>query len=167
MDLPLREKTWMRRGGGIAAWIVVTVIIAGCDASRQADAKARAAMNAAISAEQPGNYFIGRRMYKNDYKMWGWVREPRKPWKTAQLVMFNEQRTLAPDRAREDLGSDNNYEYRLKGYFSGEMVYEPASNRFYPEFVLESYELINTSPANIYRQRRQLDPSVRLLQQPL
>ena len=31
------------------------------------EAPARAAMNAAIRAEAPGDYFIGRRMYKSDY----------------------------------------------------------------------------------------------------
>jgi hypothetical protein len=152
---------------GIVALAVAAGLLTGCDATRRADAEARAAMNAAIRAEPPGDYYIGRRMYKNEYKMWGWVREPGKPWKSARLVMFNEQRTLAPDRARENLGSDNNHEYRLKGRFSGETVYEPASNRFYPEFVLESYELISTSPPNIYQQRRQLNPEVRLLQPPL
>ena len=36
-------------------------------------------------------------------------------------------------------------------YVSGETVYEPASNGFYPEFVLKKYELISTNPAPILR----------------
>ena len=32
------------------------------------EAPAQAAMAAAIRAEQPGNYFVGRRMFKKDYK---------------------------------------------------------------------------------------------------
>ena len=107
------------------------IVLAGCE-SIDTGAASRAAMNEAIRKEPAGNYFIGRRMYKVDYKVWGWVREPGKPWNTAKLVMLNEQRMLAPDRARNKLGSDNNYEYRLTGYFSGETVYEPASNGFYP-----------------------------------
>ena len=71
-------------------------------------------------------------MYKKDYKMWGWVREPGQPWKTSKLVMLNEQTRLAPDRVRGTLGDDNNHEYRLQGRFTGKTVYEPASDRFYP-----------------------------------
>ena len=89
------------------------------------------------ASEPPGDYWIGRRYYKNVYKFWGYVRRPGQPWSTAQLVMMNEQQKLAPDRAGEPLGSDNNYEYKLYGDFSGESVYEPASNSIYPEFVLE------------------------------
>ena len=131
------------------------------------EAPARAAMNAAIRAEATGDHFIGRRMYKSDYKMWGWVREPGRPWKTAQLVMLNEQTKLAPDREAGKLGSDNNYEYRLSGRFSGDTVYEPASDRFYPEFLLTGYELINTKPTGIYVTNRQEDPDIRIIMAPV
>jgi hypothetical protein len=131
------------------------------------EAPARAAMNAAIRAEAPGDYFIGRRMYKSDYKMWGWVREPGKPWTTAQLVMLNEQTKLAPDREAGKLGTDNNYEYRLRGRFIGDTVYEPASDKFYPEFILTGYELLNTNPTGIYITNRQEDPDIRIIMAPV
>lgn len=131
------------------------------------EAPARAAMNAAIRAEAPGDYFVGRRMYKSDYKMWGWVREPGKPWTSAQLVMLNEQAKLAPDREGGKLGTDNNYEYRLRGRFSGDTIYEPASDRFYPEFVLAGYELLNTKPTGIYITNRQEDPDIRIIMPPV
>jgi len=131
------------------------------------DAPARAAMAAAIRAEQPGNYFVGRRYYKKDYKMWGWLRKPGQPWKSSQLIMMNENTKLAPDREGGTLGTDNNYEYRLEGRFTGGQVYEPASNRFYPEFVLTGYQVISTAPPNIFKDRRALDPKVRLLTPPL
>jgi hypothetical protein len=130
------------------------------------DAPARAAMAAAIRAEQPGNYFIGRRMHKKDYKMWGWVREPGQPWKTAKLVMMNEQTRIAPDRVRGKLGDDNNFEYRLQGRFTGETVYEPASDRFYPEFLLTDFEVLNTKPGPIYSDKRQENPEIRLIMPP-
>ncbi len=142
------------------------IILAGCETVDTGSAD-RARMNAAIQAEPAGSYFVGRRMYKKDYKIWGWVREPGKPWKTAKLVMLNEQRKLAPDREQNSIGTDNNYEYKLNGYFSGETVYEPASNRFYPEFIFLGGEVISASPANIYQQKRQSEPSVRMLQAPL
>ena len=61
--------------------------------------------------------------------------------------MLNENQKLAPDREQMNFGCDNNYEYKLYGRFSGDKVYEPASNGVYPEFVLKGYELISTNPA--------------------
>ncbi len=138
----------------------------GCETTGSMDS-GNAAMNAAIRAEQPGDYFVARRMYKKDYKVWGWIREPGRPWKSAKLVMLNEQRMLAPDRAANKLGMDNDYEYTLKGGFSGQMVYEPASDGFYPEFVLQGAEVRSVSPPNIYKQKRQNKPEVRILQPPV
>ena len=103
------------------------------------------------AAEPPGDYYIGRRYYKPVYKFWGYVCRPGQPWSTAQLVMMNEQQKLAPDREVAKLGSDNNYEYKLIGGFSGDRVYEPASNSIYPEFVLKDYELISRNPPPIFR----------------
>jgi len=131
------------------------------------DAPARAAMNAAILTENPGDYFIGRRMFKTDYKMWGWIREPGKPWTTSRLVMLNEQKKLAPDRTQGKIGLDNNYIYRLRGKFSGDKIYEPASDRFYPEFVLEGYELISTKPEPIYVTNDQEKPDIRIILKPV
>ena len=154
------------RSACFAALAAITLFQNACQ-TVDTQAPARAAMNAAIRAEAPGDFFIGRRMYKSDYKMWGWVREPGKPWTTARLVMMNEQTKLAPDREAGKLGSDNNYEYRLSGRFSGDTVYEPASDQFYPEFVLAGYELINTKPTGIYITNRQEDPSIRIIMAPV
>ena len=105
-----------------------------------------------IQAEPPGDYFVGRRYFKGSvFKFWGYVRKPGQPWNTAQLVVFNEKEKLSPDRERLSFGSDNNYEYRLYGNFSGQTVYEPASNGFYPEFILQKYELISTNPPPIFK----------------
>ncbi len=139
---------------------------AGCEAIDAPDKVARAAMTAAINTEPEGDYFIGRRYYKVDYKFWGWVRKPRQPWTMAKLVMLNEHEKLAPDRALGKLGSDNNSEYKLFGTFSGETVYEPASNGFYPEFLLKGYELVSATPANIFRLKSATDPSKRIILQP-
>ena len=145
--------------------LLTALAFSGCE-TIDTEGPARAAMNEAIRAEPPGNYYIGRRMYKQDYKVWGWIREPGQPWKTAKLVMFNEQKTLAPDRAQDRIGYDNNFEYKLTGYFSGQTVYEPASDTIYPEFVLQSYEVKGVNPPNIYQTKRQNDPSVRILMPP-
>jgi len=148
------------------AAVLLAATFTGCE-TIDVDAGPIAAMNAAIANEPPGDYFVGRRMYKQDYKMWGWVREPGKPWKTARLVMLNEQTKLAPDREAGKLGTDNNYEYRLTGSFSGGLVYEPASDQFYPEFLLKGYEVKDPAPARIYSTKRQEDSAVRILATPL
>ncbi|MEI6081812.1 MAG: hypothetical protein WCR44_05205, partial [Verrucomicrobiota bacterium] len=72
---------------------ILLLAIAGCETPIvYQSSQDRAAITAAIAKETPGNYFIGRRFYKVDYKMWGWVRKPGEPWKQSQLVMFNEQK---------------------------------------------------------------------------
>jgi hypothetical protein len=80
--------------------------------------------------------------------------------------MLNEQKKLAPDRTQGKIGLDNNFIYRLNGKFSGDTVYEPASDRFYPEFVLEGYELISTKPEPIYVTNDQEKPDIRIIMKP-
>ncbi len=109
-----------------------------------------AAATAAIQRETPGDYYIGRRYYKPQYKFWGYIRRPGQPWSTAQLAMVNEHQKLAPDREQNNLGGDNGYEYKLFGTFSPDKVYEPASNGFYPEFILKDYQLVSTNPPPIF-----------------
>src|SRR5438132_12514258 len=135
------------------------LLLSGCETMPQGIQQARIEMAQHIAAEPTGDYFIGRRYYKPDYKFWGYVRRPGQPWSTAELVMLNEKQKLAPDRERLDFGSDNNYEYKLYGYFSGDKVYEPASNGIYPEFVLKGYELISTNPPPIFQSQIRRRPS--------
>ena len=135
----------------VVALLTLTVLGA-CQTTDSGNSRAsRTQLLNDIRNEPAGNYFVGRRYYKLDYKFWGFVRKPNQPWSTAQLVMLNEQQKLAPDRATGKIGSDNNYEYKLYGSFSPDKVYEPASNGFYPEFLLEKYELISTNPPPIFK----------------
>ncbi len=145
------------------------LLLAGCETDRnfQGIQSSRLAMIESIKTEDPGDYYIGRRYYKQDYKFWGYVRRPGQPWSTAQMVMLNEQTKLAPDREQGHMGSDNGYEYKLSGDFSGETVYEPASNGKYPEFVLKGYELRSISPGQIFKTPGALDPARRVIARPL
>ena len=137
----------------LAAEILLGLFVfTGCETMPSGIQQARVSAAQRILTEEPGDYFIGRRYFKGSvFKFWGYVRKPGQPWKTAQLVVLNEKEKLAPDREIRNFGSDNNYEYKLYGYFSGQTVYEPASNGFYPEFVLKRYELISQNPAPIFR----------------
>src|SRR6266550_4220842 len=123
----------------------------GCETLPQGIQQAKIEMAQRIAAEPAGDYFIGRRYYKPDFKFWGYVRRPGQSWSEAQLVMLNEKEKLAPDREQLSFGSDNNYEYKLTGEFTGQTVYEPASNGFYPEFLVKKFELISTSPPPIFK----------------
>lgn len=141
--------------------------LTGCETTNSTTAHVSPSVAATIAREPQGNYYIGRRYYKRDYKMWGWVRRPGEPWKNSQLVMMNENTKIVPDREAASIGSDNNYEYRLEGRFTGGKIYEPASNSFYPEFVFTGAQVVSTTPPNIFGDRRALDPKVRLLTPPL
>ena len=142
---------------GLVGCKVFEPIISVCDSTNT---------QRAIVRDGPESYFIGRRMYKVDYKIWGWIRKPRERWGNAKLAILNEQTCLAPDRKQNRIGFDNNHEYSLRGYFSGQTVYEPASNQFYPEFVLLKADLLSVAPTNIYRYKEQLNPNCRLLVTP-
>lgn len=155
----------LRRGAVLLFFSITLGSFSGC-ATADPNEQSRQTMLAGIAAEPPGDYFIGRRYYKVDYKFWGYVRRPGQSWSTAKMVMLNENQKLAPDRELGKLGSDNNYEYKLLGEFSGDVVYEPASNGMYPEFVLKGYELKTVTPAKIYKTPAAYDPQRRVIAKP-
>ena len=134
------------------------LLLVGCQTTEDQFGQSQTLLNRTIAGEPPGNYFVGRRFYRKNFFFWGYIRQPRQPWSSAKLVMMNEQKMLAPDRQANKAGVDSNYEYRLQGYFSEQTVYEPASNSFYPEFVLTSYKLISDHPPEIFRDPKAMDP---------
>ena len=112
----LNPQPTMKHAAPFLLALLGLVLLSGCQTEEEKAATAtRTAMNDAIKNEPPGNYYIGRRYYKVDYKFWGYIRKPGQPWSTAKLVMMNEQKMLAPDRAKGTLGSDHGYEYKLSG----------------------------------------------------
>jgi hypothetical protein len=157
---------------GVFGLLVFGTLGSGCQTGpfNKEMATKRLQMEQLMALEKPGPTFIGRRYYKNDYKVWGYIRRPTEKWSQAQLVMLNENKTLAPDRALNAIGTDNGYEYQLWGRFSGDKVYEPASNRVYPEFVLDKAELRDDRPGPIFKDskalRRALDPEARYFPAP-
>ncbi len=120
--------------------------------------------NAAIASEPPGDFYYGRRYYIEKTRFWGYVRKPRQSWDKAKLVMFREDKKLAPDRLPEAgpegrrYGFDNNHEYRLNGYYTGREAYDPNSNQFLPEFMLTGYETVNRNPGWLFRPDDRYDP---------
>ena len=161
--LRTRCKTQIRKGRWslrIFLGLLLLVGLASCVAVPTTPRMSSGARAQEIANEEPGDYFIGRRYFTGNYRFWGYVRRPGQPWSTAVLVMLNENKKLAPDRSQlgpgtdrsyeGNVGFDNNYEYRLEGYFSGDKVYELVSNRVYPEFVLTGYQLRSIHPPPIF-----------------
>lgn len=150
--------------------LAAALFLGGCVSQPQGIQQSRIDLAARIQSEPQGDYWIGRRYFKPVYKFWGYVRRPGQPWSSSKMVMLNEKQKLAPDRAQNAIGSDNNYEYKLYGDFSGDTVYEPASNGMYQEFVLKNYELISASPPPIFRSqyngRAQAASSVTTIERP-
>jgi hypothetical protein len=135
----------------IVLGIVLLLFIAACATSPVgAPLTESAEVSDQIAQEKPGDYYIGRRVYSPPFAIWGYVRSPRQGWRTAKLVIFNEKYAFAPDRARNQIGSDTGSEYRLYGYFSGDQIYDAAAGRFCPEFVLRRAELISSNPVPIW-----------------
>src|SRR5436305_14191667 len=81
-----------------------------CETVPQGIQQARLEMAQNIAAEPAGDYFIGRRYYKSDYKFWGYVGRTGQPWSTAEVVMLNEKQKLPPDSERVDAGRNNSHD---------------------------------------------------------
>lgn len=111
---------------------------------------------AKIAAEPRGDFYYGRRYYVKKTRFWGYLRKPGQPAKSGKLVIFNEAKKLAPDRFPETgsgerrYGFDQNYEYRIDGYYTGRTLYEPNSNQFLPEFMLTSYKALDRDPGWLF-----------------
>ena len=102
-----KERSKMHRAARILLSIVILLgafALTSCESVPSGIQESRVAMTQQIQSEPPGNYFIGRRYYKRDYKIWGYVRRPGQPWTSAQLVMLNEKKKLAPDREHLNFG---------------------------------------------------------------
>ncbi|MEM1294963.1 MAG: hypothetical protein AAGH89_06325 [Verrucomicrobiota bacterium] len=110
------------------------------------------ARNTQIAGETRGDYYYGRRYWLEGTRFWGFLREPGQPWHEAKLVMMNESVKHTPDRLPEvnpggkAFGYDHNYEYRIRGRYTGKRVYDPNSNQVLPEFLLTEFELISNRP---------------------
>lgn len=113
--------------------------------------------DATIAGEATGDFYYGRRYFVEKTRFWGYLRQPQQPWSRAKLVIFKEQKKTNPDRLPEDApegqryGFDNNYEYRIRGYFTGKENYEPNSNQFLKEFMLTGYEVVDRNPGWLFR----------------
>lgn len=119
--------------------------------------------NAGIASEPSGDFYYGRRYFVEKTRFWGYLRQPRQPWSRAKLVVMREGQKHTPDRMSEDgpagqrYAYDNNYEYRIRGRYTGEQCYEPNSNQFLPVFQLTGYELLERQPGWLFQPNDRYD----------
>jgi hypothetical protein len=120
--------------------------------------------NASIASEATGDFFYGRRYYVQKTRFWGYLRKPRQSTSNAKLVIFREDRKHNPDRLPETgppgarYGFDNNFEYKIRGNYTGETGYDPNSNQFLPVFRLTGYEVANRNPGWLFSPSDHYDP---------
>ena len=123
----------------------------------KSDCQALQEREAAIAAEQPGDYYIGRRYYIPYTRLWGYLRRPGESWRTAKLVMMDEHTIHQPDRGPEPplkhavFGTDDNVEYAITGKFTGKQAYEPSTNLVLPLFRATSYRVLNRKPGFLFK----------------
>jgi len=112
---------------------------------------------AQIASEPTGDFYYGRRYFVEKTRFWGYLRKPRQAANRGQLVIFREDRMKNPDRLPENgpagqrYGFDHNYEYRIRGNYTGRKAYDPNSNQFLPEFMLTGYEVVDRNPGWLFR----------------
>ncbi|MGJ8676954.1 MAG: hypothetical protein ACSHX0_05520 [Akkermansiaceae bacterium] len=120
----------------------------------------------AIASEKTGNFYYGRRYHIEHTRFWGYLRKPRQSAYHSELVVMNERKKTTPDRLPEEgladqrYGFDNNYEYRIYGYYTGEKAYEINSNQILPEFLLTGYELVSRNPGWLFKPDDHFNPKV-------
>jgi hypothetical protein len=158
----------------IISGLFVVCLFSGCETPKpekaHANSPAHQARRQAILAEEPGDYYIGRRYHIERTRYWGYLRRPRNGWETAKLVLMNESLQPVPDSLlgqpdgeRMPVQPDHNFEYRIYGHYSGRNAYDPSSNMVLSEFILEDYELIDSAPGWLFdpqeiHHSRQLQP---------
>ena len=151
------------QGSTAPAALVLGAAITSCSAPSIPGFSGRGGRNEGAGLGSGSNW-IGRRYFTRQTRFWGYVKRPGDSWDKSVLVIFNEKFKHAPDRLPELVtegtghGYDHNYEYRLNGTFSGNVVYDPNSNKFLPEFVLREYELISKTPGHLFSPSESYSP---------
>jgi len=124
----------------------------------------QAERNAAIASEATGDFYYGRRYNVKKTRFWGFIRQPRQSPSRAKLVIFDESSKRSPDRLPESgptgaqFAFDNNYEYKIRGNYTGQEAYDPNSNQFLPVFRLTGYEVVNRNPGWLFSPSDHYDP---------
>ncbi len=124
----------------------------------------QAERDSAIANEATGDFYYGRRYHVKKTRFWGYLRQPRQSPSRAKLVIFDETNKRSPDRLSENgppgaqYAFDNNYQYKIRGNYTGQEAYDPNSNQFLPVFRLTGYEVVDKDPGWLFRPTDHYDP---------
>jgi hypothetical protein len=96
----------------------------------------------------PVEEYIGHRYCEKDGNGWGWVKRPAESWERAVWVALLERPgvLVAPHRKLGRRDADQDWEYRMRGYFADFQVYDPRRDELLDVFVPESIEPIGKAP---------------------
>lgn len=150
-------KSWTRLAGIVALVLTQSRCEISSVGSGNMGGPTQDERSAKVAAEPTGDFYYGRRYFVEKTRFWGYLRKPRLDWNRGKLVMMREDKMRVPDRFSEDgpsgkrYAQDNNFEYRIRGNYTGKEVYDPNSNQFLPEFMLTGYELIDRNPGWLFR----------------
>ncbi len=150
-------KSWMRLAGIVVLVLTQSRCGISSGVSGNMGGPTQDERNVKVAAEPTGDFYYGRRYFVEKTRFWGYLRKPRQDWNRGKLVMMREDKMRVPDRFSEDgpsgnrYAQDNNFEYRIRGNYTGKEVYDPNSNQFLPEFMLTGYELIDRNPGWLFR----------------
>lgn len=125
-----------------AAFFSGLLLLAGCATTGTGGAGLSGPVDPAQLNANPPPYWVGHRVYNPKYQTWGYIKRPEDTWSKGFPVIFYEHEAMAPDRAMENRGADNNFQYKLYGHFWHKKAYEPVLNRLFPAFVLQGFDPI-------------------------
>jgi len=89
--------------------------------------------------------YIGHRYNEpDDTGGWGWVKLPNEAWSRGRWVTLRETPGLAvaPWRTAGSRDADQNWEYKIHGFFAPYQVYDPHTDEMLDVLVVESIEPI-------------------------
>ena len=100
----------------------------------------------------PVEEFVGHRKTDKEGSGWGWIKRADEDWKKGRWVTLRENaKHPAPWRALGKKDADENFEYRMWGYFAQQQVYDPIYDEMLTVFVLDHYESLGVA-APVLRQ---------------
>jgi hypothetical protein len=147
------------------------ILLASCESPQYAAQIEARRMQ--IANEPRGDYYIGRRFRIERTHFWGYLRRPGQDWASSRLVVMNERVMRQPDRLPElpsgsgpAYGFDHNHEYRIWGNYTGRRIYDPNSDLILPEFVLQRYEPLNSSPGWLFSPKEKFNGAQLLRSEP-
>lgn len=87
--------------------------------------------------------YIGHRYYEERSGAWGWLKPEGESWKSAKWVTLKEDPLhgiFMPSRKMTKHSADQDFEYKMTGYYSEKLAYDPHMDERIPIFVIESYQ---------------------------